>query len=53
MGIWAFGIMAYTLFLRMAVPILQGKLSKTNESVALHKLVLPEETETAAALKGI
>ena len=31
-GIWAFGLLCYTLFLRMAVPILQGKLSQANES---------------------
>jgi len=30
-GIWAFGILCYTVFLRMAVPILQGRLSKANE----------------------
>jgi Ni/Fe-hydrogenase subunit HybB-like protein len=30
-GIWAFGLLCYTIFLRMAVPILQGKLSKGNE----------------------
>jgi Ni/Fe-hydrogenase subunit HybB-like protein len=30
-GIWAFGLLCYTAFLRMAVPILQGKLSKANE----------------------
>jgi molybdopterin-containing oxidoreductase family membrane subunit len=31
LGIWAFGLLCYTVFLRMAVPILQGKLSKANE----------------------
>jgi CRP-like cAMP-binding protein len=30
-GIWAFGLLCYTAFLRMSVPILQGKLSKANE----------------------
>ena len=30
-GIWAFGLLCYTIFLRMSVPILQGKLSKANE----------------------
>ncbi len=30
-GIWAFGLLSYTIFLRMAVPILQGRLSKANE----------------------
>jgi molybdopterin-containing oxidoreductase family membrane subunit len=32
-GIWAFGLLCYTIFLRMSVPILQGRLSKANESV--------------------
>jgi Ni/Fe-hydrogenase subunit HybB-like protein len=30
-GIWAFGLLCFTIFLRMAVPILQGRLSKANE----------------------
>ncbi|MEK7684751.1 MAG: NrfD/PsrC family molybdoenzyme membrane anchor subunit [Verrucomicrobiota bacterium] len=30
-GIWAFGLLCYTILLRMAVPILQGKISKANE----------------------
>ncbi len=30
-GIWAFGLLCYTIMLRMAVPILQGRLSKANE----------------------
>jgi Ni/Fe-hydrogenase subunit HybB-like protein len=30
-GIWAMGLLLYTLFLRMAVPILQGRLSRSNE----------------------
>ena len=30
-GIWAFGLLCYTLFLRMAVPILQGRLSSAND----------------------
>ena len=33
-GIWAFGLLCYTVFLRMAVPILQGRLCKANESAA-------------------
>jgi molybdopterin-containing oxidoreductase family membrane subunit len=33
-GIWAFGLLCYTIFLRMSVPILQGKLSKANENQA-------------------
>src|SRR4051812_48385829 len=35
LGIWAFGLLCYTLFLRMAVPILEGKLSKSNEGHAI------------------
>jgi CRP-like cAMP-binding protein len=31
-GIWAFGLLCYTVFLRMSVPILQGRLSKDNEA---------------------
>lgn len=31
LGIWAFGLLCYTLFLRMAVPILQGKLTKADD----------------------
>jgi len=30
-GIWAFGLLCYTIFLRMAVPIMQGRLSRANE----------------------
>jgi Ni/Fe-hydrogenase subunit HybB-like protein len=30
-GIWAFGLLCYTVFLRMAVPILQGRMTKANE----------------------
>jgi molybdopterin-containing oxidoreductase family membrane subunit len=30
-GIWAFGLLCYTVFLRMAVPIMQGRLSRANE----------------------
>src|ERR1017187_10348053 len=30
-GIWAFGFICYTIFLRMTVPILQGKLARSNE----------------------
>lgn len=30
-GIWALGLLCYTVFLRMSVPILQGRLSKANE----------------------
>jgi Ni/Fe-hydrogenase subunit HybB-like protein len=30
-GIWAFGLLCYTLFLRMSVPVLQGRLSQASE----------------------
>jgi len=40
LGIWAFGLLLYTIFLRMSVPILQGRMSKANEGRA----DLPEET---------
>ena len=30
-GIWAFGLLCYTVFLRMSIPILQGTISKANE----------------------
>jgi Ni/Fe-hydrogenase subunit HybB-like protein len=33
-GIWAFGLLCYTVFLRMSVPILQGTLTKANERAA-------------------
>jgi Ni/Fe-hydrogenase subunit HybB-like protein len=31
LGIWALGLLLYTVFLRMSVPILQGRLVKANE----------------------
>jgi molybdopterin-containing oxidoreductase family membrane subunit len=31
LGIWAFGLLSYTIFLRMSVPILEGRLSRDNE----------------------
>jgi Ni/Fe-hydrogenase subunit HybB-like protein len=34
LGIWAFGLLLYTIFLRMAVPILQGRMTKANEAAA-------------------
>ena len=42
LGIWAFGLLCYTIFLRMAVPILQGRLSQANEGQ-------PEADDEAAA----
>jgi len=44
-GIWAFGLLCYTVFLRMSVPILQGKLSKANEEQ-------PEPATVAASLSA-
>lgn len=44
LGIWAFGLLCYTVFLRMSVPVLEGKLSQANERGALPDLpgaVLP------------
>ncbi len=35
LGIWAFGLLAYTVFLRTSIPILQGRLNKNNEHRAL------------------
>lgn len=34
LGIWAFGLLCYTVFLRMSVPILQGRLTKANEGMS-------------------
>ena len=31
-GIWAFGLLCYTLFLRMFVPVLQGRLSQPSQA---------------------
>jgi molybdopterin-containing oxidoreductase family membrane subunit len=49
LSIWAFGFLAYTIFLRMSVPILQGKLSRATENVPLQEVILPPEAETAQA----
>jgi hypothetical protein len=40
LGIWAFGLLCYTIFLRMSVPILQGRLSKANEGTDDGKIEL-------------
>ena len=43
-GIWAFGLLLYTIFLRMAVPILQGRMTKANEGqpdIASDEIVAP------------
>jgi len=40
-GIWALGLLCYTVFLRMSVPILQGKVSKANEGQPGAETVVP------------
>jgi Ni/Fe-hydrogenase subunit HybB-like protein len=37
-GIWAFGLLCYTVFLRMAVPILQGRLTRANEHHSVEEI---------------
>jgi CRP-like cAMP-binding protein len=49
LGIWAFGFLCYTLFLRMAVPILQGTLSKANEPRAESKTASIEAAAAASS----
>ena len=50
-GIWAFGFLAYTVFLRMSVPILQGRLTKQNENIPLEQIVsLKAAQETEATV---
>jgi molybdopterin-containing oxidoreductase family membrane subunit len=49
LGIWAFGFLAYTIFLRMSVPILQGRLSKTGD---LTSSIQTEVSERVAAKVG-
>ncbi len=44
-GIWAFGLMLYTLFLRMTVPILQGRMTRANEG-------RPERADAARVVGG-
>jgi molybdopterin-containing oxidoreductase family membrane subunit len=43
LGIWAFGLLCYTIFLRMSVPILQGRLTQANEGLD----ELPDDTPLA------
>ena len=44
LGIWAFGLLCYTIFLRMSVPILQGRIAKSNEG---QPEIQGDEAETA------
>ena len=46
-GIWAFGLLCYTVFLRMSVPILQGRLSQANENRLEPE---PEDSASEASL---
>ena len=48
LGIWAFGLLCYTVFLRMSVPILQGRLSKANESRSVEEIA---DSASTAAVK--
>jgi Ni/Fe-hydrogenase subunit HybB-like protein len=34
LGIWAFGLLTYTIFLRISIPVLQGRIAKSNETAA-------------------
>jgi len=58
LGIWALGLLLYTLFLRMAVPILQGRMVQANEdprgkSRALHKTThCPMQSSSPHSLVG-
>ncbi len=48
-GIWAFGLLCYTVFLKMAVPILQGRLSADSSSAAAEAIAAqPALHETAS-----
>ena len=46
-GIWALGLLCYTVFLRMSVPILQGKVSKANEGQPEAETIVPVLTARA------
>lgn len=45
-GIWAFGLLAFTIFLRMSIPILQGQLNKNNEDAFLTQQASPAKADT-------
>ena len=47
LGIWAFGLLCYTIFLRMAVPILQGRLTKANEGMSDQQIAASLTNATA------
>ncbi|TAK96773.1 MAG: cyclic nucleotide-binding domain-containing protein [Verrucomicrobia bacterium] len=49
LGIWAFGLLCYTIFLRMAVPILQGRLTKANEGLSEEQISATLAVATAKA----
>jgi Ni/Fe-hydrogenase subunit HybB-like protein len=48
LGIWAFGLLCYTVFLRMSIPILQGRLSRANEDEFVRRGA-PMDPETIPA----
>src|ERR1051325_5358405 len=48
-GIWAFGLLCYTIFLRMSVPILQGRLTKANEGMSEEQIAASLAAATAKA----
>ena len=51
LGIWAFGFLAYTVFLRMSVPILQGNLSKDAAAgAAASALMIESQAERGASV---
>jgi len=37
LGIWAFGLLVYTILLRMSVPIMQGRLTKFTEGASVEE----------------
>jgi len=49
LGIWAFGLLCYTIFLRMAIPILQGRLSQAQGSETLREVYEPGAANAFAA----
>jgi Ni/Fe-hydrogenase subunit HybB-like protein len=47
LGIWAFGLLCYTVFLRMSVPILQGRMTKANEGMSEEQIAASLAAATA------